>query len=334
MARQLILWMLVASTGCTVETDIFTGGPTPSLTPAPPLPELEQTDRVLQVQIPKMDILFIVDNSCSMESEQTAMATNFPVFMDYFLGSGLDYHIGVVSTDTDTRQSGVLVNAMGHSLIDDTTPDAISVFQQMVSLGTGGSIQERGRRAAYTALELKADTDNAGFLRDEAALHLVFVSDEDDFSENQPSKAEFLQWMATKKYDAELVTAHTITALHPDDVGRDGCAGSVGYDYMAYAQATEGVQWSICTEDWSGFMDEIGLRASGLKREYFLSEVPVPDTIEVVVKNEAGVTMTFDQEADYVYNGQRNSVIFQEFIPDPFDEVLVNYEILAAENGE
>ena len=48
-----------------------------------------------------LDILWVIDNSCSMTEEQQALSQNFASFVQYFVGSGLDYHIGVVSTDWD-----------------------------------------------------------------------------------------------------------------------------------------------------------------------------------------------------------------------------------------
>ena len=61
-----------------------------------PLDNPTQTDRLVQVTVPTVDILWVIDNSCSMGPEQTSLADNSPIFLNYFLGSGLDYHIGTV----------------------------------------------------------------------------------------------------------------------------------------------------------------------------------------------------------------------------------------------
>jgi hypothetical protein len=69
---------------------------------APNAKELEsptRTDEIVQLTTPSADVLWVVDNSSSMSDNQRALTDNFPVFFDWFLGSGLDYHIGVVSTD-------------------------------------------------------------------------------------------------------------------------------------------------------------------------------------------------------------------------------------------
>ena len=57
----------------------------------------------MQVTVPSVDVLWVIDNSCSMTEEQQALTDNFNKFVQYFVGSGLDYHIGVVSTNWDNE---------------------------------------------------------------------------------------------------------------------------------------------------------------------------------------------------------------------------------------
>ena len=187
MSRIALLGALAMLVGCTSENELL-GEPPPARAVNPPEPENpEQLDRIVQVQQPKVDILFVIDNSCSMLEEQTALANNFSPFMEFFTGSGLDYHIGVVSTDMDDQANhiGKLQQAGGVSYIDNSMPfqQANQIFSQMAIMGTSGSYEEKGRAAAYTMVELKPEIPrNVGFYRDEASLHMVFISDEEDHS--------------------------------------------------------------------------------------------------------------------------------------------------------
>lgn len=303
--------------------------PTSTLPPAgapnpKPLTVTEQTDKLVQVTEPEVDILWVIDNSCSMYEEQTGLATNFPVFMDYFLGSGLNYHIGVVSTDmTNGAHTGRLREVSGHRFIDEDTPSPSQVFSSMAVMGTGGSADERGRDAAYMGLEILKDGYNSGFVREDATLHVVAISDENDHS-YQISLQEYINWMLTLKYGEDMVTFSSIVSPSPV------CAGAAepGTDYTAITNAVGGINWSICNDDWATVLEQLGLQAAGLKREYFLSQLPVPGTIDVAV-SDGGTVYSFEEEIDWVYNQVRNSIIFNEYIPGALAEVHVTYDLLS-----
>lgn len=282
-----------------------------------------QLDRIVQVQQPQVDVLWVVDNSCSMDEEQKALSTNFPIFMDFFLGSGLDYHIGVVSTDMqDAGQSGRLVSSDGYRYIDSATANPDQVFSRMASLGTSGSGDEKGLDAAWSALELRKEDYNIGFLREESGVHVIVISDERDDS-NLVTPAEMASWLNGLRADDDLVTFSSIVSPEPVC----STAYSAGTAYLQVTAAVGGVAWSICSQEWGELLETLGLQASGLRREYFLSELPVDGTIEVRVA-ENDVIFAFEEELDWIYDRSRNSITFLEYVPNPFAEVLIRYELL------
>lgn len=279
-----------------------------------------KTDEIVQVAVPEVDVLFIIDNSCSMLDEQTALGTNFPEFMTHFIGSGLDYHIGVVTTDMiNPDQSGKLIRVDAYQWIDNQTANPEWTFQQMSSLGTGGSGDERGLDAAYMALEQlgREGEYNEDFERTDATLHLVVVSDEEDHSDMSPN--EFIDWLDTRKATPDMTTFSSI-------VGNTQC-GEAGYRYLGVTAHVGGISWSICDENWSQVLEQLGLQAAGLKREYFLSSLPVEDTITVQVI-EDGTTYVFEN-TDWFYSTIRNSITFNEFVPGPLSTVKITYKELS-----
>ena len=342
----LALAAISAVAGCSSENNI-TGRAQPAVVANPPEAENPtQQDRIVQVPQPEVDILFVIDNSCSMFEEQNLLANNFGPFMEFFTGSGLDYHIGVISTDMSNtaNHAGKLQQAGGVSYIDDSMPfqQANSLFGQMAIMGTGGDFEEKGRAAAYTMVELKPDIPrNEGFYREDASLQMIFISDEEDQSGGNPvTRQEFRQWMETKKESPDLVTAHAII----DPPGQPCPQGDTdGEEYNRYVSWTGGVLFNLCTNDWGPFMDELGIQTSGLKREFFLSKLPVLDPwsidVKVVVTNEDDQELTLGFEScmageeveqegcEVIYNAGRNSIVFLEYIPDPFAQVLVTYNI-------
>src|SRR5690606_32353854 len=99
--RKLLPILPLAIVGCSSEYRHLVP-PDAAVIPSPrPLEDETHTDRIRQVTQPMVDVLWVVDDSGSMYDEQVALSSNFPDFFEFFDGSGLDYHIGVVSTDMD-----------------------------------------------------------------------------------------------------------------------------------------------------------------------------------------------------------------------------------------
>jgi len=174
----------------------------------------EQMDRVAAEANRDIDILFVIDNSGSMAEEQRSLAENFQRFIDVLenVEGGLpNLHIGVISTDmgtgdrrvpncTATGDAGRLLagprvegcSPPGGAFISDIARtdgtrvknydgDLADVFSCIAQLGTEGCNYEQPLRAAKRALD-GSNPINEGFLRYNAFLLIVIISDEDDCS--------------------------------------------------------------------------------------------------------------------------------------------------------
>lgn len=172
------------------------------------------------IEPPKLDILFVIDNSNSMKEEQEGVARELTGFIDELRkGGGVpsDFNVGVVTTSVYLngrlgmqpfyvqfpQQAGKLrpvpapladggldnENANGERLLLGTDPDLLTKFDLLVRQGVAGS----GQETPFEAVRLALLTDlvnvpldqggNKGFLRDEARLLVVVLTDEDDCSE-------------------------------------------------------------------------------------------------------------------------------------------------------
>lgn len=341
-AAILLVTAAALVAGCENDFYISDGGVGAAFDNPPSLITPVQEDVIVQVTTPEVDVLWVIDNSCSMSEEQAKLRQNFPEFIKYFLDSGLDWHVGVVSTDTDANRGGRLQAAAGYKYIDEDSPNPIALFEDMALLGTNGAVDERGRRAAYFALtEPLVNNANAGFYRPNASLHMIVISDEDDYSGSNPTKNEFISWAEALKPDPDTVTFSAIVGP------RGGCAtADAGNDYIDVVAAVGGITESICRSDWAPVLEQLGMQAAGLKREYFLSEVPVPGTLQVWVEDG---DMTFEgidkallvrgvEAGDlcettcfvYSYDMYRNSILMENFVPSPLAGVHIAYELLEA----
>ncbi len=145
-----------------------------------------------------MDIVFVIDNSGSMNEEQTNLANNFPVFIevldDYTNPSGehMEYRVAVTTTDADIPTAGEFVGQAECGLgsnpwVDGPADDVVTKFACMAAVGTSGSGQEKPFVTVQEALGAKAESGqiNNGFYRENQAslLVVVIITDEDDRSE-------------------------------------------------------------------------------------------------------------------------------------------------------
>ncbi len=164
-----------------------------------------QCDAYQQLAVRKVDILWVVDSSGSMAPKQARLAANFQGFINQLAMANppIDFHIGVTSTDTDDSNArGKLrpwsLGSAGEDYIS-CTPNAgalvcntgadvntvVTAFGQMSAVGINGSASERGLYAAYLALTNPLNITTPAFdrfIRPDAALYVVVVSDEDDAS--------------------------------------------------------------------------------------------------------------------------------------------------------
>lgn len=157
----------------------------------------------------KMDLVFLVDDSGSMQEEQNNLAANFPKvvsILDQFKtkgGSKLDWRAAVTTTGRDVAYT---ISAMGMTIpqnekgdngafrsksscgtskpwVEKVDSNATSAFSCLAKVGTSGPSLEMPLYAMKLALvDRVSDGKNAGFLRPDALLAVIILTDEDDCS--------------------------------------------------------------------------------------------------------------------------------------------------------
>jgi len=321
--RQLILPTLpLVAVACTNDYGVTVDGGITGVMNPRPLEVTQQTDRLIQTVPPEVDVLWVVDDSCSMFDDQAAVSKHFPIFFEFFEGSGLDYHLGVVTTDmiSSTRR-GKLVTAKGYRWIDVDTPQAASVFEDFMP-GTGGQFPEQGIDATFYGLEVEKNEFNLGFLRERSSVHIILISDEQDYSEHGNelvTPEELSAFLNGLRQDGDQVTFSSIALPNSK--------------YFTVSGFVGGITHPILEGEWGTVLERLGVQAAGLKREYFLSQLPVPGTIDVAVK-ENETTYRFTEGEDWEYNPIRNSISFHVYVPNPMAEVLITYDILSSDHGD
>lgn len=277
---------------------------------------LEETFVEVRDQVSPLDVLFVVDNSCSMSEEQAHLAADWPQIEAALAEASADWHIGVISTDTVAPGAGHLETPPGSAVpfLTDAAATPGTDFASMVTLGINGSIDERGRRAAHMALtDPQLSNENTGFYREDADLAVVIMSDEDDASGSQPTRNEFINFLQGLKADPDMVNFHALVG----PVG--GCATSdTGTEYLAVQQAVGGGHVSICDSDWNPLWDALGPQPLDVQ----LMRTPLAGTLEVFASDGA-TEIPLQQPVDWENSGSTLTLHSPRDLPAP--DVVVRY---------
>jgi len=263
-----------------------------------------------------LDILWVVDNSCSMPEEQDKLAEMAEPLIEFLATGGFDVQMGVVTTDDATLQAPV---------IDAGAPDAAAAFAAAVYLGTGGSGYEQPLGyglAALTSPLVDPGGANEGLIRQLAGLAVIAVTDEDD--QSSASADEFVTSFLALKDDPDAVAVSAV------DGGSEGCTGFGGDAAAATKIAdvvvgTGGAEGSICDDDWMPLLESIPALSAQPQYRYGLTFTPFAASIEVTVD---GAVLT----EGWSYDPADNCIEFEAgYVPQPGAEVLVYYAEPATE---
>lgn len=344
---RLTLLGLIALTACQ-DYSIYGEPPAAGKGDAPDLASPLGHDVVRLAPNTRADILWVLDNSCSMAEEQDNLASNLNTFYDRLIEYGSDFHIGVVTTDADsTATDGVLLDMAGYNYLTPAVPYADELFRMQVRVGTVGSGEEKGLQATFSALAQGTpflQQANAGFLRDDAALHVIVISDEEDSSTVSPNElATFLN--AMKPNPETDVTFNSIVGPSPSGCRNASTDAVAGARYSDTTLLVGGIERSICEPDWGPVLDELGLQAAGARHAYYLSRVPVRDSIHVRIDDGDGVAfgmpvLTTDEITDacadatdrcfgFTYDAVTNAVIVTGYDGQGGARVRITYTLLS-----
>ena len=254
---------------------------------------------------PPSDIMFLVDQSCSMDANQTALANNFSYFISELSNYTTNWHVMVVNDDDGCNNSGILTSS---------TASYGDRFRTAVSAGGGSYTESLLTPAARASGLTNSGQCNAGFMRSSAILHIIMVSDE---PEQSPERWDVLtSRIIANKGSASLVKLSAIVGNVPSGCSGNGDADA-GTGYYEAVNYTGGEFLSICASSWQSYMPLLA-EASVNQSSFELSATPVEYTIEVFV-NGAQVT------SGWHYDAATNSVMFDSNVPEGGDHVRVDY---------
>ena len=224
------------------------------------------------------DILWIIDNSGSMRTFQTRLSANMSNFMSYINATGnVNFRMGFITTD-DHRLVAPYIDNNTHN-VNVRAADIVD------SIGIGGSGTEKGLQEAHQALQFFVAQGE--FLREDANLIMIFVSDEYDHSPMTTSDYinRYLSVRPIDKIKAYAVIGDPPSGCESTN-GMWGANAQFGSHYYDVAMWFGGNWYSICEYDWSTNMTNLAQDIT-IKSAFELDEPdPIVDTIEVYVNGQ------------------------------------------------
>ncbi len=278
---------------------------------------------------PPADIMFSVDASCSMSDNTSQLASNFSSFISQLSNYSNNWQVMVTGGDTGCNVGGILT---------PNTPNYTTIFQQAAKCkddflspyfgdcnNMGSSYTEALLTEARNAIE---NTDpgecNAGFIRNEAMLHLIMVSDEPEQSVDMTGETwqQLTDQIIAKRGSAGMVRISSIVGDVPNGCQSGGWFGSdadAGTGYVDATNYTNGVFLSIC-DSWSDPSNlQLLAESSVLLDAYPLDHGAIEETIQVSVNG-------FEVDGQYWhYDENTQSVMFDSNAPQEGSSVTISY---------
>ncbi|WP_413558387.1 hypothetical protein [Bdellovibrio sp. HCB209] len=310
----------------------------------------------------KVDILIVNDNSASMSFEQKRLAPRFANFIQNLDASKVDYRIAITTTDVGGGkfpQGGQLITmGDGSKYITPSQSNRLALFNAAIqrpettacenfianylrSYGAS-SINTSGYQSGYAAncpsgdergiysANLVVSNNPSSFIRGDAHLSIIFLSDEDERSGSnlwsngyplsdmdQPSVLlkNVRSKLGDTKYNSMSIHAIVVRDTsclaqqnsqvlgdNPNEATRGLVTGNIGTAYLAFTTSSPawGVSADICSSDYTGQLGTIQTSIQA-KIKTVLLQCANPQDLQVTVSgtNVAhsvnGTTLTFSQ---------------------------------------
>jgi len=286
---------------------------------------------------PKVDILFVVDDSGSMQTHQNNVAQNIGLFTSKFINNSiLDYQIGVITTSE--RDQGVLVGDT--KIVTKTTPDADLILKKNINVGTGGDYTEKTFTPLMQAIDVRnLDGENKGFFRPKAYLVIILITDAEDQSDIQANYT-FRNLIMFKNNESKKLLGYG--AIVPSGV--TGCPRDGGEEpkkiELFLGLVRNGIKhdniFSLCTPDF-------GDRLAGIAKDIIrnvdlvlrLDRRPDINSIHVMFgKTE----IPKDSQKGWMFDASENAVVLGPEVDltsqPPGTKLEVHYEIIKEDDSD
>lgn len=279
----------------------------------PPPIESNNSYTVQDLVAGKAEILWVIDNSGSMDSYQREVMRNMDVFIQGFTqtAAGADWRMGLISTDIGQSP---FIGFTASDRLDNTDPNPVQRFNWAIQrLGQGGSNTER----AFEPIQ-RAFTNFPDFLRQNSELFIVIVSDEREQSSG--TVQDFINYLHSIRPPASIST-YGIFEMSENGCGNERFQGSRYGDFITQ---TNGLAFPICAADYGQGLAAFGadIAQKIVVPKIYLASAPIIDTLQVLYQGAAVPGGPAEEGGFWLYNTRENAVFFHDlsFLNGPATE--------------
>ncbi len=264
---------------------------------------------------PSVDILFVVDDSGSMSDAQRNLAANVDKFVAEFSKNQLiGYHIGVITSSEEflsyTGHGGGRLSGNPY-FVERATPNGLTILKSNINVGTSGDSMEKFFTPVRKALEGPIEqTYNKGFLRPDAFLAVIFLTDTDD--QSYMSAQDMRDFLVRLKGSPEKVLTYGVFKPVTNSICYDRGGELPPVKLEDFLRLMNGGKLTneldICDSDFGTKLAAVGSELEQkIGKIMYLNQAPDPATIEVRFGKQI---LPNDIVKGWTYDPSRNALLF------------------------
>jgi hypothetical protein len=262
------------------------------------------------INLGKLDLLIVVDDSGSMSSHQTILSRSVPALAAK-LANFSSLNVAVITSDMDSSsKKGKFFGSPG--VLTNTTPNFKDLLaRRIISVGTNGSGTEMFFAPVIAATSAPLiNGPNAGFLREDAHLGVVVVTDTDDQSPNTTPEQFIIHLASMKGNNYSLINF----IADPTDRNCDSQnPGKMPERLQLAKYMSNGSQYNICTGKFAEGISDV---ANKVERE-LNHKIALPMKPDVTTMTVTYGALTFpanDAVNGWTYDEPNNTLLLGEKI--------------------
>jgi len=210
-----------------------------------------------------LDVVWVIDNSRSMDEEAQHVRENFSKFIDYVEDQS-NLRMALISSEEGGGRNGVTLD---------------------LAVSSEDYLQIPKKVGSHKGLEIvldHLDSDLGNFLRPSTQKAFIFVTDDES---EDVSAQDFSQAMASRYPGSDFV-AHGFVSLGDDE---SPCGAEQGEAYQELGLASGGKTFNICDQNWESHFETLAKAVSSQVQAKFelASEVTSEDILSVSVNGSA-----------------------------------------------